>query len=64
MTIRLPEGHRWEEVESGAAQVFAWECVTCGSSFTHDVESQTTQFDEVTTDCWDTGASEDAEEVP
>lgn len=34
-TIKLPKGHKWEEVNVGAAAV-GFEC-KCGASFIHDL---------------------------
>lgn len=35
MTIMLPAGHKWQEVESYSSAVTAFECV-CGAMFAHD----------------------------
>jgi len=33
-TILLPEGHDWQEYDTGDAMSYAWLCEVCGAAFT------------------------------
>lgn len=49
-TIKLPEGHKWEEVpNSGAETIF--QCLGCGATFTHDAIDDSTEFVEGDESC-------------
>jgi hypothetical protein len=44
-TIKLPEGHKWKEVQAATASETFFVCNDCGANFIHDMIDDSTHFE-------------------
>lgn len=53
MTITLPEGHKWVEVNAFTSSATEFECSKCGAIFAIDNIDNSTEFEDGDGSCYD-----------
>ena len=43
--IKLPEGHKWEEIKHSPAAETWFQCFKCGASFVHDMIDNSVEYE-------------------